>query len=690
MGMWVFGKYISKGLNWIWMIGMMMNPLFAQEENQEELESLLLEWHSEKENEEELLIEEDLSTLNYPILQINTATFQELLQFNFLNPLQVSDIITYRKLNGPFISIYELQSIESLDDRSLRLLIPFVKVAVPSTLRVMSDQKQLLSQFNHDWMIRYGRRVEKLKGYLVNKDGLIPYDGSPDRLIVRYRLQWNDGLRFALNLKKDPGEAFFGPTQKMGFDYFGAALTLRNQGRLQTLVIGDFGLQWGQGLQMWIGPAFGKGAIIHGPIRTGQSVNPYTSTREIGFLRGIASQWKFNKISISPFASYRLLDASVGSTPSQPKIVESIGSSGLHRTSTELQNRSQLGQWVYGVHGAWQNNKTQWGAAFHQHYYSIPLEPADILRHVYALNGQYATYWSVHGHQQYKNQYYFGEWSLLREQGHAWSIGMMSAFGKAFSSLFVLRQFQAGHQSMFSQPMAENNLASNELGMYSGFSIQLNRHSEWMLYVDLFQFPWLKYRIDAPSRGSDVFSQLHYRWNRKFQMTARIRWKQTEQNRLNQFNDRILVDLTKLQWRWDMQWTPQDAWQWRMRIANQHYFEQNRKGMQAYLSYIDLFYKPTQHSLSGNIRLAYFYSPHVETRFYAFESDVLYGNTMPVYDQKGWRSYINLRWKIRRGIDIWAKYGVFYYPELKSIGSGNESVESSFKNEIKLQTRWKF
>lgn len=35
-----------------------------------------------------------------------------------------------------------------------------------------------------------------------------------------------------------------------------------------------------------------------------------------------------------------------------------------------------------------------------------------------------------------------------------------------------------------------------------------NRQIEWLTYVDMFRFPWLRFRVDAPSSGIDFYHSL--------------------------------------------------------------------------------------------------------------------------------------------------------------------------------------
>jgi hypothetical protein len=48
--------------------------------------------------------------------------------------LQIANLISYRKLVGKFISIYELQAVPSWDTQIIKKLLPFITVAEPIDL----------------------------------------------------------------------------------------------------------------------------------------------------------------------------------------------------------------------------------------------------------------------------------------------------------------------------------------------------------------------------------------------------------------------------------------------------------------------------------------------------------------------------------------------------------------------------
>jgi DNA uptake protein ComE-like DNA-binding protein len=72
-------------------------------------------------------------------MNLNVADEYELKELKILSGLQISSLITYRKLFGNFISIYELQAIPAWDVSTIKKLLPFITVS-----RAVSVSEDLL------------------------------------------------------------------------------------------------------------------------------------------------------------------------------------------------------------------------------------------------------------------------------------------------------------------------------------------------------------------------------------------------------------------------------------------------------------------------------------------------------------------------------------------------------------------
>src|SRR5690606_15128602 len=128
-----------------------------------------------------------------------------------------------------------------------RLISQFFMVRKTSDL-VNISSGDLIKKGTNELFVRYSRPLERASGYQITDTDRSRYLGSPDRLLIRYRYSWMDALKVSLNMEKDAGEQFFKGVQKYGFDFYSLSVQMKNLGKLSNLVLGDYVLQFGQGL----------------------------------------------------------------------------------------------------------------------------------------------------------------------------------------------------------------------------------------------------------------------------------------------------------------------------------------------------------------------------------------------------------------------------------------------------------
>ena len=107
---------------------------------------------------------------------------------------------------------------------------------------------------------------------------------------------------------------------------------------------------------------------------------------------------------------------------------------------------------------------------------------------------------------------------------------------------------------------------------------------------------------------------------------------------------------------------------------------------QGFLTYAEIIYKALRKHYSANIRLQYFETNSYNSRMYAYENDVLYSFSIPVFYDKGYRYYVNLNYDITRKWALWLRFAETIYPNKNTIGSGLDEINGHKKPEIKLQT----
>jgi hypothetical protein len=115
-------------------------------------------------------------------LNLNYADAGLLQQLQSLTPLQINNLISYRKLFGKFISIYELQAIPAWDIATIRRIKPYVTVAQKPD--VFYSLSKMVRGGDHTLLIRGTQILERSKGYLLDSSVAKNfYPGSPQKLL---------------------------------------------------------------------------------------------------------------------------------------------------------------------------------------------------------------------------------------------------------------------------------------------------------------------------------------------------------------------------------------------------------------------------------------------------------------------------------------------------------------------------
>lgn len=106
-----------------------------------------------------------------------------------------------------------------------------------------------------------------------------------------------------------------------------------------------------------------------------------------------------------------------------------------------------------------------------------------------------------------------------------------------------------------------------------------------------------------------------------------------------------------------------------------------------YLIHQDLIYTSGKEKFNFQFRLAYFDTDSYNTRIYSYENNVLYGYSFPAYFERGFRTYLNLNWKLHRILTFYLKTGFTYYPDADHIGSSVTRVEGNKLFDLTAQLR---
>jgi hypothetical protein len=596
---------------------------------QQQLIERALEEIAEKEETE---IEDDelaqqLEIFKRNPVNLNTARQEELQLLQLLNSLQVRALIQYRELFGKFIDLYELQAIPHWDLETIRRVLPYITIADPA-----ETVSQLGKLFRN---VRHGSSMLMVTLAHALGTGDTAHAGSPQRLLVRYRYNYSN-LQFGILAEKDAGESL-----RKGFDFNSVHLFLRKAGMVKALAIGDFAVNMGQGLIHWQSLSLRKSSQVITGKRQSAVLRPYTSAGEHNFHRGAGITLQRKAVSLTAFASFRKLDANLSLVNNAPAITSFL-TSGLHRTTSELAERNNISRQTFGAVLSFDQPSWHVGLNAIQHRFSNAVLKKNEPYNLFAFRGKQLANYSIHYDRTWRNVHLFGEFAATQGGKSALVQGVLASLHRKLDASLVFRHLSPGFQSVNASAFTESSIPSNESGFFLGLVIKPGRGYTINIYADVFRFPWLRFRTDAPSNGSEHLLQLAFQPDKRVELSTTLR---VESKNINQRSDNEVVNSIstafKTNWRTHINWQLSPAVRLRQRLELVWF---NAKGgrEQGFLIYNDVSLNPAGKPYGLSARVQFFETGGFNSRIYAFENDAGVGYAVLTAYHKGFRYYFNL------------------------------------------------
>jgi hypothetical protein len=545
-------------------------------------------------------------------------------------------------------------------------------------------------------MFRIGKTFEKSDGYIPNNDSVGPeYLGSPQRMFFRYKYQYKNLLQFGLVGDKDAGEQFGKGAQKYGFDFYSFHLFARDLGFVRRIAVGDFTVNLGQGLTTYQSLAFRKSVDVVNIKRQTEVLRPYNSPGEYNFHRGAAITVGSDNFQVSAFLSKKKVSAnevtSTDTLDTQDDYVSSIITSGYNRTASEIADRNAIDQFAVGGRVQYRDNKLQLAVNGVHYKFSKPLIKSPAPYNQYAFGSDQVSNFSVDYGFTFRNVHLFGEIASDDKFSIAIVSGLIASLASKVDFSLFYRSIAKDYHSLYTTAFTENTTPINERGLYSGLSLRPWGFLKIDMYADMYSFPWLRYRVDRPSKGSDYVVQLSWKPNKQVDVYTRLK---SESKSINYTSAGLpyheTEDVARQNWRTQVSYKVSSAITVRARTELVWYDPRGKTTEHGFLMYADFFYKPIMSPITFNTRLQYFETDGYNSRIYAYESDVLYSYSIPPFSGKGYRGYFNVNFDIGRHLTTWFRLARTVYPDQETIGSGNDEIEANHKTDFKVQLMYSF
>ena len=634
---------------------------------------------------------DDLCEIHDNPYNINTITKEQLETLPFLSPQLVENILYYQYQYGPMKSMGELQLIEEMDYETRHLLTLFVYIGKPEKKSSIPKLKNILKYGKQEIITRLDIPFYKKAGYQEYSDSVLArypnrkYMGNSLHHSLRYSFHYGTKVFLGITAEKDAGEPLFCKGNN-SYDYISAYVMLKNIGRLNTFILGNYRLNYGQGLVMNTDFSLGKTAILS-TMGTGKGIKKHSSTSETGYFKGIALSYKVGKTDISVFYSYNDQDANLNDS----LLITSFKTDGYHRTPLEMTKKNNITDELIGTHFDYSLKGLHLGATCVYNCFNTRLKESDKLYKLYSAKGN-NFYTTGIDYTYYCHRFsFYGETALNKGGGIA-TVNSFHLNISEYNKLILLyRNYSKKYNALFANAFSEGGSVQNEEGLYLGLDMGLSKTLKGKLYVDFFRSPWLKYQVSAPSKGIDILSQLNWTPNKMINVFVKYRFKSKEKD-VKDENKNWLGLANNLQHRFQGQLntTISSLLSFRTNFYYNRNIFLNADKDSGYLISQQMMWKPIKDICTIDAGISYFNTDSYDSRVYTYEKGLLYAFSFMSFYGEGMRFNCCIRFDFSKNLMFMAKYGHTKYFDRNSIGSNQEEINSSLKNDLYLQLRYKF
>lgn len=676
--------------------------LNAQQEETEFYEKILEEFAENAELDGALdyntLLERLQQYAENPI-DLNRSDLEEFVSLGILSPAHQTALKLYILKNGPLISQYELQAVPGFDSDVIRRIQPFVSVG-GDLHDVRQPITEMLFEGRNEIFLRWAETTQQQNGFTPREDGSTPFQGGPARMYTRFRHTYENRLSYGITAEKDPGEEFFAGSNASGFDFYSYHFFLNKyRSWIPRVAIGDYNVSLGQGLVMHAGFGYGKSSFVSQIKKGGYTIRPSTSVNEFDFLRGAAVVLAPGpSVEVTLFASSKKRDANIREdtvdlegVATSSSTFSSLQSSGLHRTLSEIADKNQIGHRLVGGAVQWERARTKVGLNIVHQRFDRPFVGAEALYNRYRFSGDVLTNASIDYTYYIRNLHFFGEtgWS---DNGIIATInGLLLSLHRNVDAALLMRYLPRDYHTVSARTFGETATGNNETGVYMG--IEIRPLQRWTVsgYIDTWKHPWLRFGVDGPSTGQEMFFRVAYRKKRKYEVYIQYRTESKEKNLSDNTTptDQLVVHRRR-QLRLHFSHKLNKTFELRNRAELSFYKEHTLPEETGFMIYQDFLYRPIGLPFSFTTRLAIFDTKSYDTRIYAYENDLINQFYIPAYAYKGTRFYVNLKYRGIRNLTLEFRFAQTRLLNRDVISSGLNEIEGNRRTDLKAQVKYVF
>jgi hypothetical protein len=572
-------------------------------------------------------------------ISLNAVTEEELQMTGFLSLYQVRSLLDYRERYGDFFTWAEIHLIPGFTKKEVQWLALFFTLepkprTLPLNLRslVRNGRRSLMLQTRT--FFPRGEPYSPVTEQEYQKRPNSRYLGVPWYRYARYQFNYYGKLQWGFTLESDPGERALA-------DFVSCHMNLQNRGSLKSFVVGDFRARFGQGLLVWNGTHFGASLTPASLFKKEMGLTGYTSRDENRSFRGAGATFSVKDFDISVFGSCRKLDARIlrgGFT--------SLVETGYHRTPLETEKKNTLTAWATGVHVSYKGKGWKVGTTVLGYGYDKP-DSARITYYnqfknrVLPFGGLAVDYSGRHG-----SWLVFSELATDAGLSPAFLGGVIHYGRNGAREALVIRCFTPSFTSAYGTDAGRNSSSSNEYSVQ--FSACRDVFGKWNLTGNawFYFFPVSRYLCRDKSYG----------WDYRVQLQQDDHLFSLRQQR--SLSDKGITDKQCL--RLQTMWSLTGNLSLGLRADAVNSILRGTKSEWGTAAYVQLACRDKNEKFIGSFRVGVFNTRSWDSRIYVYESDVLYGFSVPALYGKGIRSYLNVKYTPLPYMDLWFRVSCTY------------------------------
>ncbi|MCH8326619.1 MAG: hypothetical protein IIB83_08715 [Bacteroidetes bacterium] len=507
--------------------------------------------------------------------------------------------------------------------------------------------------------------MQTRKGFIDGK-----FSGSKPKIYNRFLGTYNN-YSIGVLIEKDPGEKSINDLNTFFFQ-------IKDKGYLTNFIIGDYTLEFGQGLALWSPYGFVKGADAIYPVKKkNRNIKPYKSANENNFFRGAAASIKFSFYRLSAFYSSNKFDANIDSVTN--KII-SAPIDGLHRTTSEIRKRKSANETFKGIRLDYVNQELiNAGILYYNTNFSNSFLPSSI----FDLNGNNFNYYSIY-YDIYLNKInIFGE-AAYNGTSIASIINIQFSINRNFKWVTSVRNYPRNFTNIHGFSFGEKpGTVSNEFGIYNG--IKWNSPIGLIdIYYDQFQFPFSTFSNPVSTQGNEFLINLRTKPSKKIETVFRYKIENKEiTKKINGILQ--IVGRKRQNLRGELIFKASHTLRLKSRFEITN-FKISELGINefGYLIFQDIRIKPFR-NLTINSRIILFNSDSFNSSVYEYEYDLRGILSNVGLNGNGIRWYIVSNYRLTNLLKISLKYAETYKPHVKQLSSGEALLYNNVDNRLSLQ-----